>query len=229
MMALGQGKQGKRGKDKKARKRRTNAEIERDRAATVANKKPRKVSLQTTIDLTSSPPPSPQNAIIIPDSPEAVAPIDLVSPDKKKIERGGADATAEKLVPGTGARARVVAPIFARAVALTGVPVRRAPRPPRAPLSQDQITLNKSRAGIASGAARKAAGIAKRKKMVRDLMVGRPCYCNLKTVRREKYDDKTPYWGCVKGRRADGGCGFYTERSDQQSPAPQGVRGTDHL
>lgn len=223
--------QGKRGTDKRPRKRRTKAEIERDRRRDAAlptppaKKRIVAVQLTDTVDLTS-PTPSPCPTRAKYDTPTIVA-IDLTSPEKERVIKTDADATAKKLVRGTPGTC-AVAPIFT-ALATSGVSKRRVPRPPRVPLSTDQVTLNKSRAGIASGIARKAAGIAKRKRAVRDLMVGIPCYCSLKTVRREKFDDHAPYWGCVKGRRGTGGCGFYTARSDQQSPVPQSIQGKDFL
>ena len=87
----------------------------------------------------------------------------------------------------------------------------------------------KSRAGVASGAARRARAQEKKMREVETFMVGPLCRCYYPSVRRETYVDGytpgTPYWGCVMGRSADGGCGFYRPRGDKEPAAPRHVKG----
>ena len=217
--------QGKRGRDKKQRTRRTNAEIQRDNAKKqkiVQQKEAARQPLPTkapSIDLIT-PPPSPVVDLTSPAPPAKVESIDLTSPaTQSAAPRAAAAPRRPKPV--------AEAPVFIRARGGVAPPLPTGRARPASTVND--IKAKKSKAGVASGAARRAASKEKKMRELETFMVGPLCRCHYPSIRRETYVDGytpgAPYWGCVKGRGADGGCGFYRPRGDREPAAPRHIKG----
>ena len=198
----------------------TNAEIERDKARAKQLKTgPKGQPTKAPIDLIT-PPPSPVVDLTSPVPPTNVQSIDLTSP---ATQSAAPCATASPRRPKL---VRVAdAPVFirARGGVPPPLPTTVAARP------ANDLESKKAKAGVASGAARRAASLEKKKREVEAYMIGPTCRCHMPSVRRATYVDGykpgDPYWGCVVGRVADGGCGFYRSRSDTEPAAPRSVKG----